>query len=454
MTSWLPKLRNRAGPRYLAIVEVLADDIESGRVLPGTQLLPHRELAERLKLSVGTVSKALAEAERRGLISGEVGRGTFVRGKRAAGNGRAEANGAINLTLNIPPASGADEALRDAMQDLSSDASITEMINYLPHQGIYAHRDKISGWFRKQGVQCAAEQIFITSGAQHAAWLAITSMAKEGDTIAAECLPYSGLLSLADLSRYRLCGIDMDHEGATPASLDQVLSKNKPRIVYLTPTLQTATGAVMSMPRRRQIAEVIRAHDSYLVEDDVYSFLSDQPLAPISSIIPERSFYITSFAKCVAPALRVGAVIVPDAFHSRAITALRSSSWMTSPILVEILARILGNGALDTQVQRKRTRARRLQEAVRRILGDSATAGGASFHYWLTLPSGYSESDFAAQASVRGINMASSQLIAGSSNFSPGLRLCLGAVDDDRDLERALNAIAALVSRREFISLF
>lgn len=455
MTGWLPKLRNHSGPRYLAIVDALAADIENGRVIPGTQLLPHRDLAERLKLSVGTVSKAYAEAERRGLINGEVGRGTFVRGKRAtARQTGSDTNGSVNLTLNVPPASGADEALREALQEIAGDGALTRMINYLPHQGIYEHRSLIAGWLRKLDMHCAPEQLFITSGAQHAAWLALTAIAMEGDAVVAECLPYSGLLALGELSRYRLQGIDMDAEGAMPDSLDRALTESGARAVYLTPTLQTATAAVMSAARRRQIAEVIRAHDAYLIEDDVYSFLCDEPPAPLSSLLPERSFYITSFAKSVAPALRVGAVIVPDEFHARSITALRSSSWMTSPLLVETLSRLISGGALDTQIQRKRQRARRLQETVERILGGSTSAGCAAFHYWLKLPPGYGENDFTAQASVRGINIASSALLPGCKNFESGVRLCLGGIDDDRELEHALNTLAALVSRREFISLF
>jgi hypothetical protein len=71
------------GPRYLAFVEALEEDIKNGSLRPGTRLLPQRDMAVRLGLSVGTVSRAYTEAEARGLISGEVGRGTFVRRPRS-----------------------------------------------------------------------------------------------------------------------------------------------------------------------------------------------------------------------------------------------------------------------------------------------------------------------------------------------------------------------------------
>src|SRR4030081_616724 len=83
MTDWVPALASIEGPRYLAFVLALEADIASGRVKPGMRLLPQRDMAQRLELSVGTISKDYAEAEQRGLISGAVGRGTFVQRRRA-----------------------------------------------------------------------------------------------------------------------------------------------------------------------------------------------------------------------------------------------------------------------------------------------------------------------------------------------------------------------------------
>ena len=79
MTIWTPDLRQRSGPRYIAIAEALAEDTGGGRLRPGTRLPTHRDLADRLGVTVGTITRAYAEAIRRGLVTGEVGRGTFVR---------------------------------------------------------------------------------------------------------------------------------------------------------------------------------------------------------------------------------------------------------------------------------------------------------------------------------------------------------------------------------------
>ena len=78
MTIWSPNLETQAGPRYLAIVRALSDDIDRGVLHAGDRLPTHRELGDRLGVAVGTITRAYAEAERLGLVRGEIGRGTFV----------------------------------------------------------------------------------------------------------------------------------------------------------------------------------------------------------------------------------------------------------------------------------------------------------------------------------------------------------------------------------------
>src|ERR1700729_2809956 len=103
MTDWVPTLASIPGPRYLAFVLALEADIAAGRVKPGMRLLPQRDMAQRLQLSVGTISKAYTEAEQRGLISGEVGRGTFVQRRPPAAAGLGPPGSTINMGLTAPP---------------------------------------------------------------------------------------------------------------------------------------------------------------------------------------------------------------------------------------------------------------------------------------------------------------------------------------------------------------
>src|SRR4051812_42646153 len=102
MTNWLPELKRETSPVYREIADAIAGDIAAGALPPGTRLPTHRDLAWRLGVTVGTVSRAYAEAERRGLIGGEIGRGTFVLpGRQDFGPKRTEVpDGFIDLSIN------------------------------------------------------------------------------------------------------------------------------------------------------------------------------------------------------------------------------------------------------------------------------------------------------------------------------------------------------------------
>ncbi|MEI9803402.1 MAG: PLP-dependent aminotransferase family protein [Pseudolabrys sp.] len=263
--DWIPSIEARKGHRYIAIVESLAADIQTGRIKPGARLLPQRDLADRLKLSVGTVSKAYAEAEQRGLISGEVGRGTFVLGRRRyVPASDISGPAAIDLALNVSPFTGAEEVISDTLAQIASDGSAQELFGYLPHQGLHEHREEIAGWLSRQGAETNPDFLIITHGAQHAISIAIGVATPPATTVLTENLTYSGMVALSAKVGYRLHGVAMDENGLIPDALETAFDKTGARALYCMPTLQTPTGSVMPEDRRCAIAEIIRRHKAFL----------------------------------------------------------------------------------------------------------------------------------------------------------------------------------------------
>src|SRR5215831_5344667 len=146
MTGWLPDLTQHRGPRYRAIADALAADITSGRLASGARLPTHRDLAYQLHVTVGTVSRAYAEAERRGLIGGEVGRGTFVRPdarRRKSMPVDLEAPlglpQVIDLSVNIPTPMTSDSIIAETIGEISRRPGIARLMDYHPHAGVAAH---------------------------------------------------------------------------------------------------------------------------------------------------------------------------------------------------------------------------------------------------------------------------------------------------------------------------
>lgn len=456
MTDWIPTTGDGAGPRYLQIVSALEQDIVGGALVPGTRLLPHRDMAERLGLSVGTVSKAYDEAEKRGLISGEVGRGTFVLGrltpsKRPDGENRTRR---LNLALNAPPSTGEDVVITDALLAIAADGAINNLLPYLPHAGSDRHRTMIAGWLSRHAMPASADTLFVTHGAQHAISLAIGLLANAGDTVLAENLTYSGMRALANHEGYRLRGVAMDEHGLVPELLDRAFAETGARVIYCMPTLQTPTGSVMPPQRRDEIVEIVCKHDAFLVEDDAYGFLCDPPMTPLSARMPERSFYIVSFAKCLTPGLRIGAMVAPPTFRDRCINGLRSTGWMATPLMAEVVARLIENGQLEQQIARKRSTAARRQTLAQQILGERIRVSTAApaFHAWLPMPAGRTTAPLIMQAAMAGITIATPDALQSFDPMSNGVRLCLGAPTSDADVEYALRTVRSILDSAESIS--
>jgi len=128
-------------PVYLARTDVLADAIAEGHLPQGARLPTHRALVERLGVTTATVTRAYIEAERRGLVRGEVGRGTFVRaGDRTAGRfdfGLQVRPGTIDLALNLPPVSASREEeslFARGLGELTARADVLRLMHYQPAQ--------------------------------------------------------------------------------------------------------------------------------------------------------------------------------------------------------------------------------------------------------------------------------------------------------------------------------
>jgi DNA-binding transcriptional MocR family regulator len=442
------------GPRYLAFVEALETDVQAGILKPGARLLPQRDMAQFLGLSVGTVSRAYAEAEARGLISGEVGRGTFVQRRRPPTSAQGAGQNTINLALNVPPSTGEDELIASVLSEILDDGALAPLLGYLPHQGMPSHREIMASWLARFGMTADVSNLFVTHGGQHAISIALNMVAVPHDVVLTERFTYSGMVALSAQNGYRLHGVDGDADGLLPDALDRAFQETGARVLFATPTLQTPIGTVMTPERRAAIAGIIRKHDAYLIEDDVYAFLFATPPAPVATLIPERSFYVTSFAKCLAPGLRIGAMIAPEQFRDRCINAVRATGWMAQPIMAEVVARLIHSGDLLRQVHAKRNAATQRNAIADRVLGAwlAPVSGAPGFHRWLPIPAGRTLIALITQAAQAGITITPPGALQQVDRGTLGIRLCLGHPASEDVLERALLKLKQILDTAEAIS--
>lgn len=452
MTSWAPEIRQRKGPRYLAIAEALADDAGAGRLRPGARLPTHRELADRLGLTVGTVTRAYAEAARRNLVSGEVGRGTFVRAPalRFASASRTEP-GLIDLSANHPPGGpgdGESAALVRALSALSRRRDLARLLDYPPPGGAGTHRAAGAEWVRRSGLPASAEQVLVSSGNQHGMTAVLAALLGPGDLVLTEALTYPGMKNLAGLLSLRLQGVALDEQGMRPDALAAACRARPPKAIYCVPTLQNPTASTMSEERRRQIAAVARQHGVLIVEDDVYGRIPERAPRPLSAFAPELSVYLTGTSKVLAPGLRVGFIAAPPALVDRIAAAIRGTTWMAAPLMAEIAATWIKDGTAEAILKRKRKEAAARQQVASKVIGRFvARAHPAAYHLWLALPRPWRGDTFADTARRRGVGVTPASAFAtGRTAVPDAVRVCLGAARDHDQLERGLRVLAELLA--------
>jgi DNA-binding transcriptional MocR family regulator len=451
MTTWQPEIESRSGPRYIAIADTLAADIAAGRLKPGDRLPTHRDLAWKLHLTVGTITRAYAEAERRGLIAGEVGRGTYIRERLGDTPPPLmptplTTDDYVDLSRNLPSASGpAAQMVAKHLAEMAQ-SDLQPLLGYATNQGIYAHREAGADWLRRRGLNADPARIAVTSGAQNAMMLAIAALCRPGDVVLVEALTFYGIKSIANLLGVRPIGVEMDDDGLLPDALEAACRQHAPKALYTLPTFQNPTTAMMPPERRQAIIEVCRRHGVTIIEDDIYGCF-DPDTAPLAVLAPDITVFLTSLSKSVAPGLRIGYLHANEAIIQRATAAIRATTFMTTPMIGELGARLIRSGDADKAAAYQTELAERRQKLAARVLdGFDYRGHPRAFHIWLKMPEAWRREEFTETARRRGVGVAPANAFAvGRAPVPHAVRIALTQPDHDEELERALATLVEIL---------
>jgi DNA-binding transcriptional MocR family regulator len=260
-----------------------------------------------------------------------------------------------------------------------------------------------------------------------------------------EELTWPGALSVGRLTGIRLKPVAIDAEGVVPEAFEAACEMWRPRFVYTMPTLHNPTTATAGPGRRKEIARIARAHNVLIVEDDAYGFLIEPRATPYCHLARDITIYLTSLSKSIAPALRVGFMAVPPRLHKAMRAAMRATTTMVSPILLELTTHMIRSGAGRDATRAQVVAARRRQKLAVSILGPEGSAP-TSMHYWLRLPLDMRNAVFVADALASGVAVTPGDAFTVLPGQDPGgVRLCLCAEPDQSRVESALRILARLL---------
>lgn len=440
--------------RYRTVVDALAADIRAGKLSAGTRLPTHRELAAREGLAVVTASRVYAELTAMGLVSGETGRGTFVREIALplthGIDQQAGAADVIDLNFSIPSLSEQADLLREALRDLAATGDLAALLRYQPHAGRPRERAVVARHLATRGLTVDAQRVLIVNGAQHGLAVAVLTLLKPGDVVAVDALTYPGFKVLAQAHHLEPVPLPAAGDGPDLDAFDRLCRTRRVRAIYTMPTMHNPLGWVAGEESRRRLAGLARHHGVVVIEDAAYAFLADDPPPPIAAMLPEQTVYVSGLSKSVATGLRFGFICAPDHLVDPLERSIRATTWNTPAIVTALATSWLEDGTVTRLEAAKRRDAQHRNATARAILGDRDIVGHPSSYFlWLPLP-GEVRADQVADSLLREkISVSTADPYATTKDSPHALRLALGSVEPGV-LAHALHRIAAVIDDHTF----
>ncbi|WP_312866487.1 aminotransferase-like domain-containing protein [Streptomyces boluensis] len=436
---------------FRRIADAVAGEIARGRLRPGDRLPPQRLFARRRRIAPSTASRVYAELVRRGLVVGEVGRGTFVRAVPEP-TGRALTEPAatpaeVNLELNYPFAPGQSELLSASLGPLLRPDVFASATGTAAAAGTPGARVGAAALLAHGGWRPAPEQVLFTGTARQGIAGALAALVPPGGRVGVEALTYPVVKEIAARLHVTLVPLAMDERGMRPGAVAEAHRSAPLSALYVQPTLHNPTGTTMPDGRRRELAAVVRDLDLPVVEDRIWSFLGPEAPAPFAAYAPERTHVVDGLSKRLAPGLSVGFLVTPGADDERTAAALRSGGWTAARFALEAATRWLADGTAGRLAAAKRADA-----AARHRLVDTALAGHDirtdphAYYVWWRLPAPWRGETFTAAAAARGIAVTPGAAFTVGATTAPDL-VRVGLASPPQDvLAAALRTLAEVAA--------
>jgi GntR family transcriptional regulator/MocR family aminotransferase len=439
----------------------LRDAIRSGRLQGGERLPSSRELARELGVSRGLVQECYNQLLAEGYLTSRVGSATRL----AAGARPAPARPS---TAPVPPPPLIAD-FRSGVPDLASFPRadwawaareaclrvVTPDLDYGDPRGSAVLRRVVAAYLRR--VRAAAadhEHIVVCTGFAQGLGLVLRVLSQLGVRRAALEDPGYGDLAVSDSARgARAAGVDVVPVPVDELGLDvAALEASGARAVVVTPAHQSPTGVVLAAKRRHALLEWAARNDGFVIEDDYDSeFRYDrEPVGVLQGLAPDRVFTIGTVSKSLAPAVRLGWVLVPPALAGAVAAEKRVSDRGSSGLDQLAVAALLESGRYDRHLRRMRAvygrrRGVLIDSLARHAPGVRLTGLAAGFHAVAHLPESADEQAVVAAARQRSVGLygmgpqrsttvaAPPQLVLGFGNVS------------ERAVESGIAAVADLL---------
>jgi DNA-binding transcriptional MocR family regulator len=436
---------------YHEIADEIVADIRTGKLRPGDKLPPQRQFACSRGIAPSTAQRVYAELTRRGVVSGEVGRGTFVRLAVPAPRlvSLAEPTSfRVDLERNFPTVPEQEAWLSESLADLMRRQDQWGAA-FLPAdaRGTRLLRNTAAAFFCAQRPIAADRFLFAGNGKQ-ALCAALAATVPRGEVLGVEALTYPFVKTIAQQLGIRLLPLPLDAEGIAPDALIEARRDVGLSAVYLQPTLHNPLGVTQSPARAALIAEILVKDGILAIEDAVNSFL-DARASSLRSLAPEQVVLVDSLSKRLAPGLTLGVIITPRRLIEDISRALQTGAWAAPALAQTVCGRWMADGTATRIIEAKRLDAAARQRLAHQRLGRFGLRGNRqAYHCWLPLPDSWRADAFVAAAARYNIAVTPASAFAVVPDRAPNaVRLALSAPPAET-LSDALERLASILDGR------
>ena len=435
---------------YLKLADTVAAEIANGAFKPGDRLPPQRTFAYQRGIAVSTASRVYTELLRRGLVIGEVGRGTFVSGETRRGVAMPiEPRGArIDLEVNYPLLPTQSAMIARSLEGLERPEVLDVALRHSTSIGTQAARTVSAEFLARDDWSPSADRLVFTANGRQCIAAALAAVVPSGGRCGVEALTYPFIKDIAARLGVTLVPLAMDENGVRPDAVQKAHRDAHLSALYIQPTIQNPLGMTMPPARRTDLLRVIEKLGLTVIEDTVYGFLDEE--TPLAALAPDSCIVLDSLSKKVAPGLALGFIVSPTRLRERIMAAVRSGGWTASGFAFAAGQRLMADGTVAELSRLKRIdAARRQQMAAKHLAGFEVQANPKSYHLWLTLPPHWRSQTFVAAAARRDIALTPSTTFAVTPGHAPNaVRLALGAPTIDQ-LDLALRTVAGMLTAKE-----
>ncbi len=313
-------------------------------------------------------------------------------------------------------------------------------LQYSSSEGSVELRKFISGRYKQKfGFTIPIENILITSGSQQGLDLLGKTFLNEGDDIIIEEPGYLGAIQAFSVYKTRFNPVKVHEEGMDIEALQHVFPGRNPKLIYTVPNFQNPSGISYTDENRKQVAEVLRGRNIFLIEDDPYGDLryTGKTKSSFKELLPEKTIMLGSFSKTVVPGFRLGWVVAPNEIYEKLLIAKQASDLHTNQFAQCVLAEYLAMGKFDAHVARIKEVYNKQREAMIRgikkhfPLGVHYTLPEGGMFLWVTLPHDISSMKLFHIAIENKVAFVPGHPFYIGKNETNTLRLNFSSVDED-----------------------